>query len=299
MQGQTFDCLVLSGGAMRGIYELGALSYLFENNLLNLKTLKVVAATSIGSVIGTLLLCGYDMFEIFCYILRESDILKEENEGLNFLDKGRSIIAGHVKRLYTFLTEYGIFDISVLGERLGHMIKDKLGKIPTLSEFKSLTGKTIIITVSNFTESKVEYFSYKNEPDLNIVEAVKMSCNIPLFFTKIEYKQCLYVDGGLSNNFPISIINLERYRVIGLVIKNKSSSKEKDVSLIDYVHGCLSLPIQRITSLMYNKESINPKIVELESEVSTLNFTLSYEEKMEMFVSGATQAKKSLSDLKV
>jgi NTE family protein len=290
---QEYDCLILSGGAIRGIYELGALSHLLESGALKLSSLKVVAATSIGSVIGTLLLCGYDMFEIFCYMLKEEVVLKDE-DGLNLFKKGRERFSGHITKLWTLLSEYGLYDISILSENLGRMIEDKLGKIPTFSEFKKITGKTLIVTVSNFTESKVEYFSHKNEPDLCILDAIKMSCNIPLLFKKIKYKNCLYIDGGMLDNFPVSIINLEKYKTIGLVIKNKQRLKEKDVSLIDYVHGCLSLPIQRITSLMYDKQSTNPKIIELESEVSTLNFSLSYEVKMQMFVSGATQAKTQL-----
>jgi len=54
---KTKTTLVLSGGSMKGIAQIGAMHCLKKNNLLN--DIKTIAATSVGSIIGLLYSIGY------------------------------------------------------------------------------------------------------------------------------------------------------------------------------------------------------------------------------------------------
>ncbi len=53
--------------------------------------------------------------------------------------------------------------------RIRKLVESKLGFIPTLEELYEMTNKVIIITVSNITKMKCEYYSYKTKPNLSCV----------------------------------------------------------------------------------------------------------------------------------
>jgi predicted acylesterase/phospholipase RssA len=46
--------------------------------------------------------------------------------------------------------------------------------------------------------------SHTTHPDLTIVQALHMSMAFPLAFTPVPYRESLYIDGGLLNNFPLN-----------------------------------------------------------------------------------------------
>ena len=64
-------------------------------------------------------------------------------------------------------------------------------------------------------EAEERYF----RPDMPVAEAVRISMSIPLFFTakKRVHPQmgfrCVYVDGGVLNNFPVKLFDRKKYVV--------------------------------------------------------------------------------------
>ena len=71
-----YDTLVLSGGGVNGILELGALQYCNDKNLLS--SIKTYVGTSIGSIICYLLIIGYTPVEIIVYLCTHNKLLEEE-----------------------------------------------------------------------------------------------------------------------------------------------------------------------------------------------------------------------------
>ena len=65
-----FDAIVLSGGAMKGIGQLGALHFHFAKG--NLNNAQIFAGTSIGSAGALLLSLDYTPFEIFSEIIDQT-----------------------------------------------------------------------------------------------------------------------------------------------------------------------------------------------------------------------------------
>ena len=51
----TIKNIVLSGGAYKGFYTIGALKYLSENNFYNINDIEKMYGTSVGSLLGALL----------------------------------------------------------------------------------------------------------------------------------------------------------------------------------------------------------------------------------------------------
>lgn len=52
--------LVLQGGGIKGLAYIGALRYLEENNI----NINYIAGSSVGAIIGSLIACGYDSYEL-------------------------------------------------------------------------------------------------------------------------------------------------------------------------------------------------------------------------------------------
>lgn len=77
---------------------------------------------------------------------------------------------------------------------------------PTFLEFAKRTGRTVAICASNMSEGRHEYFSVDTHPDMHVLLACRMSYGIPLLFTPVRYKGCVYVDGGLFNNVPVGYV---------------------------------------------------------------------------------------------
>ena len=62
-----------------------------------------------------------------------------------------------------------------------------------------------------------EYLNKDNSPDLKYTDAICMTSCIPILFEPIEYNGCLYIDGGVNNNFPYEKI-IDRKNYLGIDI---------------------------------------------------------------------------------
>lgn len=77
-------------------------------------------------------------------------------------------------------------------------------------KYPALGFSKFYVTGTNITKKRLEVFSHKTEPDMEIALAVRISMSIPGFFQSVKYKNCRYVDGGCLSNFPIKMFNRKR-----------------------------------------------------------------------------------------
>ena len=63
--------------------------------------------------------------------------------------------------------------------------------------------KRIVITGSNISLLECHYFDYKTQPNLTILEALKISSCIPFIFKPISLMNNYFVDGALYDNYPV------------------------------------------------------------------------------------------------
>ena len=177
--------LSLSGGASRGIYQLGALHAAYSKNLLS--SVKYFCGTSIGSIICLLLAIGYEPMDIFTYICI-NDISK-------VIDQVSLDLKGIVKN-------WGLIDINIFKEYFRKLVILKWGGVPTFQELYN-AGKILICTSYKLknTDPRV-YFSYKTHPNMSCLDAVLLSSNIPFLFRAVNYDGDYYIDGGIFDNNP-------------------------------------------------------------------------------------------------
>ncbi len=269
-----FKIVVLSGGGVKGLIELGAAHYYYEKKLYDPEIVHTYAGTSIGSVISLLLICGYTPMEIFKRVYT--------NEQFFHL--------GDCQSPWDILQRTGLMSINSFAEKIGHLVKEKMGSIPTLGQLQKQTGKTLIVAVANVTKLRVEYFSPQTHPNLNSLDAVKMSCNLPLIFQKISYNGDYYVDGGLMDGFPIHQVDDGLTPILGIVVSGTDCSL-KDSSFFGYIYRLINMPINMITKLRHQNLGDNVTLIDIECEnIPLLQFSMPSKEKMTMFLQGFQEA---------
>ena len=111
----------------------------------------------------------------------------------------------------------GLMSMQGFMSHIGNLVK-KLGFIPTLKELYDLTGKTLVISVSNVTKMKSEYYTPLTKPNINSITAIELSCNLPIIFQRIFLFEGDYiVDGGCLDNFPHKHIDDGKMKILAIV----------------------------------------------------------------------------------
>jgi hypothetical protein len=193
------ESLVISGGAFKCIYALGALSKIFEKFNLNLKN---YIGTSSGSVICTLLSIGYTPIEIIQYLFK---LNKSERPSI------RSLRDFAISKVEDMIKEKGI--------------NNKI----TFYEHYKMTGKNLLVVTTNVTSGYEEIFSWNNSPKVEITTALKLSCSLPFIFPFAHFNHSMYIDGIFSDNFPLKIASN--------FVKTKTFKTDKGIDKEGHVLG--------------------------------------------------------------
>lgn len=194
--------LVISGGGINGIGFIGIIRFLSENNLL--KDINHYIGTSAGSIIGYLLSIGYNHMEIFefCKYFNFSKIVN-----INLDD---------------FLEKYGFADSSKLYYILKRLTESKnLNHNITFKEHYELTNKKLTVVGTCLNDYKSHFFNFENTPDMHILSAIRISSTIPLIFMPTVYENKLWLDGGMTENYPISFCDAEIENTLGICVNDE------------------------------------------------------------------------------
>lgn len=259
--------LVLSGGGLQGISFLGVLKYLSENNLLN--EIENYVGTSVGSLICFLLLIGYTYEELFnfCISFNMEKLVKDPN-------------------LDNFLEFYGFESSNKLTYVIKRLMDNKnLSKDITFLEFFNLNKKKLTITGVCVNNKKLNLFNYENTPDMKILIAVTISCNIPILFSPIKYENKLWIDGGAILNYPIEISD-DLDNTLGIAIFDKQDLIEEDMEdILSYLSNLVKSMIYGSNNLTVEKYIFNTIRIDRNINFMT-GFSIDKESMNNLFTNG-------------
>lgn len=168
--------LALSGGGIKGLAHAGVLKALGEFNIIP----EIIAGVSSGAVIGALHGTGYSPDEIVALF-----------DDFSFRKMTRIRIP-----------EGGFFRV----EPFEDFLKQKLKS----NTFEALSVPLRVVA-TDLDKGKAVVFSKGD-----LIPAVIASCSIPVLFTPKKIDGVHYVDGGVVQNFPVSVIREECERIIGV-----------------------------------------------------------------------------------
>lgn len=219
-----FNNMVISGGSLRAICAIGLIKYLEEQNIMN--NIKTYVGTSAGSIVCLLATLGMTSIEMIDFIKKtvKKDYVKklDETEVLNFLNTYGLNSGILIERFIedAILYKLGFGDISFL-------------------ELTKQTGRNLVVCVANISKECEEYWSVDTTPSMSVIKAIRASCSLPFIFTPVKYNDCLYVDGGLLNKFPIDYFQETNMKnIVGFCIKSVCISNIEN--MLDYVNALMA-----------------------------------------------------------
>lgn len=184
----VYTSLVIEGGGSKNIAALGALYFLKNQGYLDYIT--NYAGTSSGAIICTLLNMGFDPKEIFNVVF-DGQVNKTIRN--NFFRWG-----------YNLFKKYGVNNPRKVNKLITNLFVSKgFSKNVTFKELFNKTHKNLVLTGTNISRQKIMYFHHHSTPDTRVIDAIRISMNIPLYFTKLKHNGDYYVDGFLLMNFPL------------------------------------------------------------------------------------------------
>ena len=272
----NYDTLCLSSGGIYGISYIGALDYLIETKILNLNNIKNFVGTSIGTI--------FLFFIILNYLIKDINNLIIN---MNF-DKFESEL-----NIENVLKNHGINDGKKIIIMLNFLLKKKFNLDDiTFKELYLNYNKNFIIIGTNFSKGSEEVFNYINTPDMSIITAIRISISIPLFFTPVLYNNQYYVDGALTNIFPINHCNQETTIAINLPY----SSEYTINNIFDVFLNSLQIVAKSISCK--NKCIITDNIINIECNEfsSSCDFKITLEKKIFFINVGRESAIKHINN---
>ena len=220
--------LVLSGGALRGVGLLGAIKYLEELDYI--KYIKNYIGTSAGAIICFFIILGYNSNEIKDIIIKEINTIVD----LDF------------ENIPNFLDDYGIDDCKKNKEVFTKYLKLKTDlEDITFIDFTKKFGLNLIITGSNLTTHNLDYFNVDNTPTMSIINALLITSCLPLIYKPIKYNECIYIDGGIYNNFAIDYFEKNKNETLGINVNSYFSRKNNN--FVDYFNNIIYSIMNKLT----------------------------------------------------
>lgn len=230
----------LAGGGIRGIAHVGVLKALEEKNI----KVAAIAGTSAGSIIATLYAMGYSPYYIYLLFKRYArDIINIRSKPIingitNFIRNNKIGIAG--------LSDGNEFEkmYDELARKKGFRLIGDI-KMP------------LLVSAVDIGESKEYIFtncaSRKNIKDNYITEigigrAVRASSSFQAIFCPCEYKNHIFMDGGVLNNLPTEELKkVYTGKIISVNFESDPVYNDYDIMNI----------IMKTLDIMGNKLSIN------------------------------------------
>lgn len=280
-----FKKLCLSGGGGKGFCQLGALKFCNDKQLLN--DINTYAGTSIGSAIVVLLCAGYTPDDIYGHFLKQ-----------NFIPKTQDI-----NPIFLF-TRNGLIDSDIFAEELRILLKKRMDDVPTLKKFYEYTQKELFICSANVSTGEIVYFNHKTHPDLDVVEAVKMSCNLPIIFTRIKYNNEDYVDGGLVVHVPFEVLDDGEESVLSIVTSGIGIEAKIFGDAIDYLFKIMMMPIKQLEKFQRQKASDMCWFLDINTDdIHIFSVAITEQDKEKLWIRGYSTATKwfnteNIEDLK-
>ena len=236
--------LALEGGGMKGLAYSGAFEVLDSIGIT--QHIERVAGTSSGAMNGMLISIGYSGKEI-------THLNLTKNFG-KYSQVGIPILSGLIR----FYRTYGYYKTDRFMVDLAQAMRYK-GISPdiTFIELHKLRSsnpkiKDLYITGANLTDQKLEVFSHRTYPNMKIIDAVKISISIPLYYEAIfmqpngeiidkknaDQNTKVMTDGGVIDNYPFHVFDSLVYlndgqnsyylcneKTLGLKLEGDSSQK--------------------------------------------------------------------------
>ncbi len=185
---KQYHALLLSGCACFGSGHIGFLLSL--QNARRLRFLKVIAGTSIGSIVGFMFLLGVDLKLMFKLFINHQLV--------------------HLLQAPPSSEDLGLADnLLVIASIVDILLSVDIEPNITFAELYRDNKIKFVVTASKLTSTNSylpAYFSVDTKPDMKVLDAIRASISIPVLFTYFSYENEMYCDGALTADLPFDYL---------------------------------------------------------------------------------------------
>ena len=229
--------LVLEGGGVKGIAYAGVFQAFSAHNKLN--QIDNVLGVSAGAIAAVFLSIGMTS--------------QEAEEALLFIDfnEFKDDSFGGFRDIYRFVTKYGKHKGEFFTLWLEDIIEAYTGNPKcTFLGLENVEGsKNLHIAATCLDQGMQVVFSKETHPNMPISTAIRASMAIPFFFTPVEYEGCMYIDGGVLNNYPINYFDGKGGKTIGVRLDTSAEIRGDQI----YTHENVLKFATNIFNIVYDK----------------------------------------------
>jgi NTE family protein len=263
--------IVFSGASTKIFLFIGFLKYIKELDDTVLDNIKNYAGSSSGSLICCGLVLGFSVEEIEELLIR-----------LDF-SKFKDINSDGI---LTFFDNYGLDNCSHFEKLFRIMIKKKVdNENITFSELYNITKKKLVISASNLNKKQTTYFSYENTPDIKVIDAVIASISIPILYIPKKIDDDLYLDGCITNHFPINIFKNSKKETIGAIVLSNQKRTELN-NFLDIISSIVFCGFENQSKEILREYE---NVIVLDNDIDSLDFNMTKEIKIKTINDGYEQ----------
>ena len=230
--------LVLSGGGSKGFAHIGALKQIEKAGI----KLDMIGGTSIGAVVGAMYASGYSVQQIE-KILRDKDYDPFIND---FVPRQQSSLFSKQHDHFYFyglgLYKWGIAlprSISK-GQNAYDFLKEIFEHVAPIKDFSKLNIPFYCIA-TNVETGALKVF---DKGDLG--QAIRASASLPTLFEPIKIDNQLYIDGGVSDNFPVREMKRRGADIIiGVDVQGRLYREDEIKSMVDLLNQVISFSMYK------------------------------------------------------
>ena len=256
-----FSSIVIAGGANKVLAVIGVIRFLEEQNML--KHVINLVGTSAGAILCTFIALKYTSQEIIEFFR----INMCEDEEIRCLASSD---------VFNVLSTYGLFSGNNLQTFIKRIITHKLGthhENITFIDFAKMTGKNLVVCVSNLTKEKAEYWSVDTTPGRPVALALRASCSIPILFSPVVIDGEYYIDGALYDNLPINYFKQTKVSRDILAVNIRSKGYQTCDNFMNYV--------KFLVNSIHNK--LTNQVIEDDIHQNTINLEFDDESWIQLF----------------
>lgn len=239
--------LALAGGGIRGIAHAGELKALDENNI----KVKAIGGTSAGSIVATLYAMGYKPYYI--YVLFK----KYAQEIINI--SNASLLNGLGNLIKSKKVGFSGLNDGIMLEKMFNEIALRK-RIRLIEDIK----KPLVISTVDIAEAK-EYVITNCAPrdnlkdnyitEIEVGKAVRASSSFPAFFCPCEFKNHIFMDGGVLDNTPVLPLKQICDKKI-IAVNFESDSVGEDCDVMDVIMKSLDIMENKISEKSFEQSDL-------------------------------------------
>ena len=282
--------LIFEGSGINGMAYIGVIQELENKDLLS--NIKYFAGASSGAFMATMICLGYTSIEL--------------EEMLKTLDIDEIVNTCYIKKIYNLIKGWGLHSREPLRKKLGELFEAKYHKDITFGELYQKTGKFLAITVTDIVNKTSIYVHPYSNPNCPVLDILLSSIASPIVF--MLDKETYYVDGGITDNYPIwlfsdyDLLREEKYNKLRDIPIPKETLGIKIIEEVDReINNITSYILSIFNSMNLQLENVvrpdhyDRQTLGLLGKYDAFNFNLSDEEIDTLIEYGRDETKKFLN----